>query len=269
MEDFREARRYDYTIGNICERAVVMEALDGVDAVVHLAAVVGYPACDADPELAWSTNVLGTNTLLEILSDGVPIVFPSTCSVYGSNDAASVNEACAPNPLTLYGRSKLEAERAVLERGGIALRPVTAYGPSPCFRPELMPHDFMMQGLLGRTLRLFQPDAVRPLIHIEDICGALLFCLTHSEAMAGKVYNLGPHPEDVVTKGELAGLVAALTGLVVEADRKSSDPDGRSYRVDSNKLHKLGFQPKQTLKDGLSDTLAWMQSESRQGVAAE
>jgi nucleoside-diphosphate-sugar epimerase len=248
--------RCDLVVGDIRDPRVVRDAMAGVDAVVHLAALVGYPACDADPEGARSSNVEGTRNVVCSIPLGLPLIFLSTCSVYGRRAA---NERCSETdparPLTLYGETKLIAERIVLDHGGIALRASTAYGLSPQFRWDLIIHRFLQIGLSNGRLRLFEPGALRTFIHVDDIVEAVCFALGHSAAMSGNAYNTGSQ-DGTLTKLDLAERIAALTGLVIEIDHENSDPEGRWYGVSFDRIEALGFRTCITFDEGLQMTAA-------------
>ena len=256
----------DLRVADIRDRRSLAIALDKIDAVIHLAAVVGYPACDADPQGARSINVAGTRALAQTLSGGVPVLYLSTCSVYGKSANGICRESDPVRPLTLYGRTKLSGERIVLQHGAVVLRAPTAYGISPRFRRDLIIHDFIHRGLTGQRLRLFQPHAIRPFIHVEDIARAIQCSLDLFPAMAGNIYNIGSD-DGTVTKLELAQRIAAVTGLVIEVDESREDPDGRDYRIDYANVHALGFRTARCFDTGLRETVDWIRSRSLQKPA--
>lgn len=247
----------DAIAGDVRDGAAVARALEGVDGVVHLAAIVGYPACDAAPDNAWSINVEGTRTVAEAIAPGTPFVAFSTCSIYGKSPTRSCSEQDAVAPLTLYSKSKLAAEAFVRRAGGVVLRPATVFGPSARFRGDLIVHDFIRRGLAREHLMLFQPQAMRAFVHIEDICRAALFGLENHEAMSGNVYNIG-HQASTVTKAELARMIAAETDLTFAVENDKEDPDARDYWVNTDRISALGFAPTRGLPAGIRETTAWM-----------
>lgn len=255
------ANGLDAVQGDIRDPAAVAAAMQGVDAVIHLAALVGYPACDAAPDDAWSSNVEGTRTVAQAVPEGVPLVALSTCSVYGKAPTRRCHEDDPVAPLSLYARSKHVAEAPVRERGGVVLRPATAYGPALRFRTDLIVHDFIRLGLAGAHLDLFQPQAIRAFIHVEDIARATLFAVEHAAAMAGGVYNLSDDGA-TVTKAELARRIAALTRLSVAIVPGRDDPDGRDYTIDTDRLTAFGFAPERNFDTGLAATVAWMREHA-------
>src|SRR4051794_2068712 len=135
--------RFRFLRGDVRDGRAMREALAGQDAVVHLAAVVGFGACNADPRRAESTNVEGTRTLLAHRQRGQALLFASTGSVYGAVPEGECHEGLDPAPLSLYGRTKLAAERLVLDAGGVAFRFATAFGMSPRMRVDLLINEFV------------------------------------------------------------------------------------------------------------------------------
>jgi nucleoside-diphosphate-sugar epimerase len=253
-------------VGDLRNEGDLKSALTGVGAIVHLAAIVGYPACQAGPGEAWSVNVEGTRALLHALPEGMPLIFLSTCSVYGLVSGDVCREVDPVRPLTLYGETKRCAERMVLERGGVVLRPTTAFGASPRFRDDLLVHTFARLGLSGQRLGLFEPNAVRSFVHVADVARAIVFALDHSRAMSGQIYNVGSE-NGTLTKIDLAERISALTGLEIALDERGFDPDGRHYRTSFERIESMGFRTAFSFADGLRHTVDWMRA--RRGEHAD
>jgi nucleoside-diphosphate-sugar epimerase len=249
--------RYEMIVGDIRKQEDLSRTLKDADAVVNLAAIVGSPACAEKPEDAWSTNVTGARLLARVAPAHLPLIQMSTCSVYGRTKQPICRETDLPNPITIYGETKLHAEEAILERRGVVLRAVTAYGSSPIPRYDLFVHTLICYGLTNRRLHLFEPYAIRPMIHTEDIARGLLFSLEHFDVMAGNIYNLASD-NSALTKLALVNRVSKLTGLQFEINIKQNDPDGRDYNVACDKIKKLGFETTKALDIGLLETTAWL-----------
>ena len=232
-----DAYRYPLEVitGDIRNRTQLADAINGSDAIIHLAAIVGYPACDADPEDADTTNVEGTRLLPE-LAEGRPILFASTGSCYG-RQASPATEESPLSPLTRYGRNKAEAEKIVLDAGGVCLRLATLYGLSPRMRWDLLPHDFARRGVAG-SIHLYDPNARRTFLHVEDAAWAFERLLGSTDAA---VYNVG-HTRLNLTKLEIAAHVQTLTDCVI-VEAQGFDPDGRDYEVDYTKMAETRWSP--------------------------
>ena len=220
--------------GSVTDPSAIDRALDGIEAVVHLAAIVGYPACDADPDDAEQTNIEGTRLLCERL-DGRKLVFASTGSTYGKVEGICT-ERTPISPLTRYGRTKALGERLVREAGGVSLRFATLYGLSPRMRWDLLPHAFAQKAISGE-IRVFDGDARRTFLHVEDAARAIEFAL--GTDLADPVYNVGCEAFNL-TKREVAMKVQKLTGCrIVACD--GHDPDARDYEVSYAAIRKAGW----------------------------
>lgn len=243
------APRVTLLTGDIRDRRRVSHALKGCDQIVHLAGIVGYPACDADPQDADTTNVQGTQEVITA-AEGRPIVFASTGSCYGQVEGEAT-ESTPLSPLTRYGRNKAEAERRVIDAGGIALRLATLFGLSPRMRWDLLPNDFCRRGVAGE-IQLYEAGARRTFLHVEDAARAFWWAL---EGRLGPgVWNVGDASMNW-NKRMLASAIHALTGCTITA-ADGHDPDGRDYAVDYRKLAAMHFEPAYLLRESLPAVVA-------------
>lgn len=151
------SRDFELVKGDVCDENAFGKAADGMDAVIHLAAIVGYPACKKEPQVAHSTNVEGTANLLKLRRRDQKILFASTGSIYGSIPDYVCNEDSPRSPITLYGETKAKAEEAILSAGNsVAYRFATAFGVSNRMRLDLMPNDFTYQAVKNRNLIVYE-----------------------------------------------------------------------------------------------------------------
>jgi nucleoside-diphosphate-sugar epimerase len=258
---------FSFMQGDIRDPALVRSLLTEVDAVVHLAGIVGYPACDADPINAKTTNVEGTKVLASLIKPGIRLIHASSCSVYGFVREGMPDETYPALPLTLYGASKLEAEDIVTGAGGINLRFSTLYGPSRRFRRELLIHTFCELAVTAGKLTLYDPGAIRPFVHINDAVEAIVFAL-HSNAGLAGVYNVGSEAS-TISKLEIAQKIARLCAMEIEADKTQTDPDGRNYQVSFRKINETGFKVAHTFDSGLPSTLEFIREQVGSRASAE
>ncbi len=244
--------RLEFVRGDVRDPRAVCEALRGVDAIVHLAAIVGYPACTKDPWLARGTNVDGTTNVIAGRDAGQLLIYPSSLSNYGTVTGAVCTEEMEPQPITLYGTTKLEAEKAALAAGNaIVFRPATAFGLSPRMRLDLLLNDFVYRALRDGSLVVYQPDFMRAFIHVRDFARAFSFALDHAEAMSGQIYNLGDESLNL-TKGDLARRISDRVGCALKIV-EGEDPDQRNYTVDFTKLRALGYRAEVSIDDGIEE----------------
>ncbi len=255
--------RFEFVLGDVRDRAAVSGALEGIDAVVHLAAIVGDPACARDPELAKAVNLEASLALLaESRRRGVSrFVFASTCSNYGKmKDADSyVDETSELAPVSLYAETKVAVERAVLEAGAsdgfcpTLLRFATVYGVSPRMRFDLTVNEFTLEMVARGKLVVFGEQFWRPYVHVADAARAVETVLgAPAERVRGEVFNAGSTEENY-RKRDIVELVRPhAPAAVVEFVQKKEDP--RDYRVTFTKVReRLGFAVTRTVPEGIAE----------------
>lgn len=220
--------------------------LKNVDAVIHLAALVGDAICNKDPQRAVEVNYLGTKYLSQACKKaGVKLVFASTCSVYGVKNNLC-KEDTDPEPFSLYGITKLKAESDVLNAGGIVLRMGTLYGISPKMRYDLVVNEFVRKAKVDKVVSVFGGSQMRPFLEIKNAASAYLQCLKSD--ISGEIFNLA---DENITILKLAQIIQEIFGC--EINILPEIVDKRSYMVDSSKAIKtLNFQPK-PIKEGIEE----------------
>jgi nucleoside-diphosphate-sugar epimerase len=252
-------RRFSLAAADIRDRDAVVAAVAGADAVIHLAGIVGDPACAAEPDMTRAVNLDATIALHDACRRaGVArFVFASTCSVYG-HCAEPADETTAPRPLSLYAQSKADAETAVLQApsGGTAttvLRFATVYGLAPRMRFDLMINTMVADAVTRRRVRVDAPDAWRPFIHVADAADAIgAVVAMPSAAVAGQVFNVGS--PDNWRMADAARLVAGACGPDVRIDMKPRGGDRRDYRISTAKLSAASsWRSARTLRDGITE----------------
>ena len=245
------ARNAACIYGDVRNLAHLKQSISGHDVVVHLAGVVGAPACDLDKYLSYETNVTGTQNVVSVLEKGQKLINISSTSVYGDKAGEFVNELAHPEPLSSYGAHKLQAE--VITRtweNHIIFRPATAFGISDRVRVDLLPNTLMYEALTTGTINLYQPHVIRPFIHVRDFARAIAWAVM-GHVPWGETYNLG-NPQITMTKRELATLIAEHTGAkIVPMD--GSDTDKRNYNVDFFKFAATLFDFTRVFFDGIQD----------------
>ena len=262
--------RFEFVRGDVRDRAAIERALDGVQAVVHLAAIVGDPACARQPDIARAVNLEASLDLLEeSRRRGVSrFVFASTCSNYGRmKDAdAYVDETSDLAPISLYAETKVGVERAILAETGdngfcpTLLRFATVYGVSPRMRFDLTVNEFTLD-MVGRgRLVVFGEQFWRPYIHVVDAARAVETVLSAPAAtVRGEVFNVGATRENY-RKLDLVQLVRPhAPEAAVEFVKKEEDP--RDYRVSFAKVkNRLDFLLTKTVPDGIAEVAALIRS---------
>jgi nucleoside-diphosphate-sugar epimerase len=240
-----------------------------VDAVVHLAAVVGDPACGRDPENARAINLDATRALVqEAAAAGVGrFVFASTCSNYGKMEDADAfaTEEWELRPVSLYAETKVAAELEVLAhtRPGFAttcLRFATVYGASPRMRFDLTVNEFARDALLDGKLVVYGEQFWRPYVHVRDAARAVVATLAAPvEAVGGEVFNVGSSQQNFRKQDLVAILVEQLPETEVERVLRTEDP--RDYRVSFEKIEsRLDFATARTVAEGVDEVIGLLRA---------
>ena len=248
--------------GDIRDPAALQRALEGQDAVVHLAAIVGDPACARDPELSRAVNVEGSRSLVgDARRLGVSrLVFASTCSNYGrmADPTVPVDETGELRPVSLYAEQKVGIEQALLndstqDLSPTCLRFATVYGVGDRMRFYLTVNEFTRDLWADRHLEVFGELFWRPYVHVRDAARAVRTVLEASpELTAGEVYNVG-HSDENYRKLDLVGLIKEHLGRCdVSYVQRTEDP--RDYKVSFEKVkERLAFVPLHTVPDGVAE----------------
>jgi len=266
---FRHREAFEFLRGDVRDGQVRSSALEGVDTVVHLAAIVGDPACARDPDVARAVNLEATSALIEACADhGVArFVFASTCSNYGKmvDGDAFATEDWELRPVSLYAETKVAAELEVLAaaRAGFAtscLRFATVYGVSPRMRFDLTVNEFARDALVGGELVVYGEEFWRPYIHVRDAARAVAAVLVApAEQVAGEVFNVGSTDENFRKKDLVEMLLARLPDTTVTRVAQTEDP--RNYRVSFDKIRsRLGFSVTTSVDRGIDEVLALLRS---------
>jgi nucleoside-diphosphate-sugar epimerase len=158
-----------------------------------------------------------------------------------------------PKPISLYGVTKQEGEKLLLEVGNVVVfRPATAFGVSPQMRLDLLFNEFVYRALKERFLLIYQPNYVRAFIHVRDFSRAILFAAEHLGTMQGQIYNLGSESLNL-TKAELAHRIREKVEFTIQISEDGEDPDKRNYRVDFSKLGRVGFRVQVGADEGIDE----------------
>lgn len=253
---------FEFIRGDVRDAGARAVALKEVDSVVHLAAIVGDPACSREPELARAVNLEATKKLVDDATRaGVErFVFASTCSNYGKRDNGSLaTEQDDLKPVSLYAETKVAAELDILSRNGAGprvstcLRFATVYGTSPRMRFDLTVNEFTRDVALGRELVVFGEQFWRPYVHVRDVADAVAMTLEVApEAVAGQVFNVGGTQENY----RKLDIVNMLNDRFDEPSVKfvHKDEDPRDYRVSFEKLTaSIGFKLGRNVASGIDE----------------
>lgn len=257
---------FEFIKGDVRDRERVRDAVAGVDAVVHLAAIVGDPAGARDPDVTRAVNLDASVALLEEAKQaGVQrFVFASTCSNYGkmSDSNGYVDETSELRPVSLYAQTKVAFEQVLLDpeqTGDVCATPLrfsTIYGVSPRMRFDLTVNEFTKEMLVKKHLIVFGEQFWRPYIHVGDAARAICQVLeAPEEKVRNTVYNVGDTSQNY-QKQQIVDIVQQYApDAKIEYVRRDEDP--RDYRVSFEKIRSgLQFEISRTVEDGVGEVAA-------------
>jgi len=238
-----------------------VRAMRDVDAVIHLGAIVGDPACTVHEQLTVEVNLMATRMLAEVAKgSGVErFIFASTCSVYGASDEV-LHERSALNPVSLYARSKIASERVLLQLASEHFAPVilrfgTVYGFSGRTRFDLVVNLLTARALTEGTITVFGGDQWRPFVHVADAALAVVHALEAPLAVVrSEIFNVGSNEQNYTIR-QIAELINRMvpSATIVES---GNDGDRRNYRVNFDKIRRmLGYAPRWTVEEGVRQVI--------------
>jgi len=245
-------RNFEFVLGDVRDVHALKTAVQDVDLIIHLAAIVGAPVCSAHPELAEAVNYQGTVNLDSVRSATQPIIFASTGSNYGRVDGICTEDTPL-RPLSVYGEVKTKAEEHLKKSGNmIGYRFATAFGISPRLRLDLMPNDFVLQALRVGNLIVYQKDVRRTFIHVADMARAFIHAIEHFDEMKNEIYNVGNENMNL-TKEEVAQLIKKFVNYYLHFAEIGTDPDQRDYEVSYKKIREKGFETQISMEEGIRE----------------
>ncbi|OGN07731.1 MAG: hypothetical protein A3C61_00015 [Candidatus Yanofskybacteria bacterium RIFCSPHIGHO2_02_FULL_39_10] len=247
--------------GDARDTKLINKLTHDLDFIIPLACIVGAPACDRDPIAATSTNLEAIKMLMRTRSRGHCVIFPNTNSGYGIGQSGIYCDENTPlNPISLYGKMKVEAEQFILRSGNaIVLRLATVFGISPRMRLDLLVNEFVYKAVYDRYLILFEAHFKRNFIHVRDVALAFMHCMNNFERMKDQVYNVGLSDANL-SKWELCEKIKEqLPDFYFVEASIGEDPDKRNYIVSNEKIEKTGFMPQVSLQDGITELIKGFQ----------
>jgi len=260
IKELYKKKGFNFVEGDVRDIKVLMESIKGCDAVIHLAAIVGDPACKLDAEETISINYLATKMITEVCkySQINRLLFASTCSVYGASETPGslITEDSSLNPVSLYAEMKIKSEIAILEAmddnfSPAILRMATLYGLSPRMRFDLVVNLLTARASTEGEITIFGGEQWRPLVHVSDAAEAFVRCLeAPMEEVRGQFFNVGSNEQNY----KILKLGTILQSIIpnVQIEKRGDVVDGRNYSVAFDKISNvLGYKTKKTIKGGI------------------
>jgi len=248
---------FDVHRGDARDPAVLKPLMRGADLIIPLAALVGAPLCNYDKVGAETVNRDAVLTLLQLASREQRVMMPVTNSGYGIGEKGKLCTEDTPlKPISLYGRTKVEAEEAVLGRGNsISFRLATVFGMAPRMRIDLLVNDFVYRAVNDRAVVLFEAHFKRNYIHIRDVARAFIHGIHNFDRMRDRPYNVGLSDANL-SKLELCMQIQKhLPNFVFLEAPIGEDMDKRDYIVSNERIEGMGFRPEYSLDDGIRELI--------------
>ena len=242
--------------GDARDERLLDELAPKADVIIPLAALVGAPLCKEDPIAARTLNQDAVVALAQRKAAGQMMIYPTTNSGYGIGVAGQFcTEETPLNPLSLYGTTKMAAENAVLEQGGVSFRLATVFGMAPRMRLDLLVNDFTWRAVTDRAVVIFEGHFKRNYIHVRDVVKGFLHGIENYETMGGEAFNLGLSSANLSKLELCAKIQEHVPNFVFLEAPIGEDPDKRDYIVSNAKLEATGWSPDWTLDRGIPELL--------------
>lgn len=243
--------------GDCRDERILKVAVRERDIVIPLAALVGAPVCDFDRAAATTTNLGAIESLLRLTSPSQRLLYPVTNSGYGIGEqGVECTEDSPLKPISLYGETKVAAERAILDRGNaITFRLATVFGASPRMRLDLLVNDFVYRAIYDRAVVLFEAHFKRNYIHVRDVAKAFVHGIDHFETMKDRPYNVGLDAANLSKKELCEAIQKHIPEFVFFEAAIGRDPDQRDYIVSNARIAATGYQTDWTLDAGIVELM--------------
>jgi len=249
--------KFNFVMGDVRDEKTMNPLIKNADVIIPLAAIVGGPACERDPRAATSVNLEAIKLINGLRSSSQLVIYPTTNSGYGTKTGdVFCTEETPLEPITLYGKTKVEAELELLNSPNtITLRLATVFGMSPRMRLDLLVNHFVYAALTDGYIVIFEKDFKRNYIHTRDVADCFCYCIKNADKMRGVPYNVGLDAANL-SKEQLALKVKEyIPKFYIHFAEVGSDPDKRNYIVSNQRLREAGFEAKRSIDDGIKELL--------------
>ena len=249
---------FKFIHGDVRNEKLLEKLCNEVDVIIPLAAIVGFPACAAEPELAREINYQQIFNIVKFTSGkGKKILYPNTNSGYGlGTGQTECTEESPLTPISVYGTTKCEAENFLkTSTDAIIFRLATVFGVSQRMRTDLLVNDFVYKAITDKYIVVFEKTFKRNFIHIEDVANAFVFMLNNYDTYKGEVFNVGLSDANLSKQELLEKIQAHVKDFAVVYDDYYEDPDKRNYIVSNEKIEATGWKPEWGLDRGIEQLI--------------
>ncbi|MDA7756431.1 NAD(P)-dependent oxidoreductase [Opitutales bacterium] len=248
---------FNFIHGDCRSESVMSQLMPKHDLIIPLAALVGAPLCDRDVLGATSINSDSVSLICKLASKSQRIIMPVTNSGYGIGEAGKFcTEETPLRPISLYGKTKVDAEKAVLDFGNcITFRLATVFGMSPRMRIDLLVNDFVYRAVNDKALVIFQGHFKRNFVHVRDVADAFVFGIENFDTMKGQPFNLGLNNANLSKLELCEEIKKEIPNFVFIEAPIGEDIDKRDYIVSNDRLKSAGFEASYSLQTGIRELI--------------
>jgi nucleoside-diphosphate-sugar epimerase len=248
---------FDVVKGDARDEGILKKFLSKADYIIPLAALVGAPLCNRDKIGAVTINRDAVASIVKLASKEQRIIIPTTNSGYGiGQKGVYCTEETHLNPITVYGKVKMEAEKIVLDRGNsISFRLATVFGMSSRMRIDLLVNDFVYRAVKDKFVVIFEGHFKRNYIHIRDVARVFIHAMNNFDKMKDEPYNVGLSEANISKLELCAKIKEQVSDFVYLESPIGEDPDKRDYIVSNEKIEKTGFKPSFSLEIGIKELI--------------
>ena len=248
-------KNFNFVYGDVRDKKLMKKIIKNMDFIIPLAALVGAPLCEKYKRTAQETNFKAIQLLLKSIKKKQKIIYLNSNSGYGIGEKNKYCDETSPlNPVSLYGKTKVEAEKIVIKHeNSVTFRLATVFGCSYRMRSDLIVNNFVLKAVKDKKIEIFEPHFRRNFVHINDIVSLIVFTIKKFNKLKGKTFNFGNSNENI-TKYNLAKKIKKqIKNLKIKLIKGIKDPDKRDYFVSNSKIEKAGFAAKISLDQGINE----------------
>ena len=242
---------------NVRDKKFLKTIIKKFDFVIPLAGLVGAPLCEKRKKDAKEINLEAVKDLVKLLSKKQKIIFTNSNSGYGIGSKQKFCDENSPlNPISLYGRTKVDAEKIVMNfPNSISFRLATVFGYSYRMRTDLLLNNLVLLSLRDKKLDIFESNFRRNFIHVNDVCDGIVYAVHNFNKLKSNVYNLGMSKANI-TKFEMVKKIKKyIKNLKIKKIHNIKDPDKRDYFVSNKKIENKGFKAKIDIDEGILELI--------------
>ena len=252
-------QNFKFIHGDVRNVALLEKLCNDADVIIPLAAIVGFPACNAEPELAKEINYHQIQNIVRFTRHkNKKIIYPNTNSGYGVSKNESVCTEESPlTPISIYGHTKCDAEKFLREfdSNAVILRLATVFGVSPRMRVDLLVNDFTYKAITDKYIVVFEKTFKRNFIHVQDVASTFLDMVERNDIHKGETYNVGLSSANLSKEELLEKIKVYVPDFAITYNDFYEDPDKRNYIVSNEKLEATGWKPQWDLDRGIKELI--------------